>query len=128
MSTLSQKKSGHHEIQQAQPLRTIKSPYSMGSSVPSRGKAVRSEINHTPQSSAEVNDEWSYTSKPPVCLQSMDKENVPFKSVFQHTNKLKKKDWYGECARIIRETNEACQKYLEQRAKQKEYQQKKKQI
>jgi hypothetical protein len=40
-----------------------------------------------------------------------------------------KRDWYDECARIMQEINEACQKYLEfpTRAKQKEYQQKKKQ-
>ena len=97
MSILSQKKLGHHEIQLAQPLRTIKPPYSMGSSFSSRGKAVRSEINHKPQYSAEVNDECSYTSKPPICLQSMEKENVHFKSVFQCTNDLRKRLVWGVC-------------------------------
>jgi len=91
MSILSQKKSGHHEIQLALTMRPIKPLYSMGRSVSSRGKAARSEINHIPQSSAEIKDECSYTSYPPICLQSMDKENVPFKSVFQHTNELKKR-------------------------------------
>jgi len=91
MSILSQKKSDHHEIQQALTLRPIKPPYSMGRSVSSRGKAARSEINHAPESSAEVKDECSYTSNPPICLQSMDKENLPFKSVFQCTNELKKR-------------------------------------
>jgi hypothetical protein len=83
MSIPSQKKSDHHEIQQALTLRPIKHPYSMGRSVSSRGKAARSEINHTSQSSAEVKDECIYTSNPPICLQNMDKENVPFKSVSQ---------------------------------------------
>jgi len=84
-------KSDHHEIQQALTLKPIKPPYPMGRSVSSRGKAARSEISHTPESSAEVKIECSYTSNPPICLQSMDKENVPFKSVFQCTNELKKR-------------------------------------
>jgi hypothetical protein len=135
MSILSQKKSGHHEIQQALTIRSIKPPYS---SVSSRGKAARSEINHTPQSGVEIKDECSYTSNPPICLQSMHNENVPFKSVFQRTNQLKKRLVWWVCMNNNGNKWGLPKKYLEfptrakqefpNRAKQKEYQQKKKQI
>jgi hypothetical protein len=91
MSTLSQKKSDHHEVQLALTLKPIKLLYSMGTSVSSSGKAARSEIKHTPLSSAKVKDDWNYTSNPPIRLHSMDKEKVPFKSVFQPTNELNKR-------------------------------------
>jgi len=32
------------------------------------------EVHHTPSSSAEVKNEWSCTSAPPVCLHGMEKE------------------------------------------------------
>jgi len=34
------------------------------------------DFNHSPQSSAEVKKEWSYTSSPPLCLHDVDRENV----------------------------------------------------
>ena len=32
------------------------------------------EVDHPPSSSAEVKDEWSYTSSPPVCLHDVDRK------------------------------------------------------
>ena len=32
-------------------------------------------VNHSPPSSAEVKNGWSYTSTPTVCFHGMDKEN-----------------------------------------------------
>ena len=34
------------------------------------------EVNHPPPSSAQVKNEWSYTSTPPACLHSVDREKV----------------------------------------------------
>jgi hypothetical protein len=36
------------------------------------------EVNDTPSSSAEVKNEWSYTSIPPVCLCDLDDETFAF--------------------------------------------------
>jgi hypothetical protein len=36
------------------------------------------EFSHAPPSSAEVKNEWSYTSIPPVCLHSMDRANFTY--------------------------------------------------
>ena len=33
------------------------------------------DIDHSPPSSAEVKNGWSYTSTPPICLHGMDREN-----------------------------------------------------
>jgi len=38
-------------------------------------KQLGHEINHSPPSSAQVKNDWSYTSTPPVCLCGMDREN-----------------------------------------------------
>jgi len=38
-------------------------------------KQLGHEINHSPPSSAEVKNDWSYTSTPLVCLCGMDREN-----------------------------------------------------
>ena len=35
-------------------------------------------VNHSPPPSAQVKNEWSYTSTHPVCLQSMDSGNITF--------------------------------------------------
>jgi len=32
------------------------------------------EVDHSPPSSAEVKNEWSCTSNPPICLHGMEKE------------------------------------------------------
>jgi hypothetical protein len=32
------------------------------------------KVNHSPPSSAEVKNEWSYTSRPPICHHGVDKE------------------------------------------------------
>ena len=45
-----------------------------------RVKRPRPEINHAPASSAEVKNEWSYTSTPPIFLRIVGREN--FTSVF----------------------------------------------
>jgi hypothetical protein len=36
------------------------------------------EVNHSPPSSAEVKNEWSYTSTLPTCLHGVDRENFNF--------------------------------------------------
>jgi len=36
------------------------------------------EVKHSPASSAEVKNEWSYTFTPPVCSYGMDRENFTF--------------------------------------------------
>jgi len=38
-------------------------------------KQLWHEISHSPPSSAEVKNDWSYTSTPPVCLCDMDRDN-----------------------------------------------------
>ena len=35
------------------------------------------EVNHSPPSSADVKNEWSCTSAPPVCLRGMDRSKFP---------------------------------------------------
>jgi hypothetical protein len=36
------------------------------------------EVNHFPQSSTKVKNEWSYTSATATCLHVMDRKNVIF--------------------------------------------------
>ena len=36
------------------------------------------EVNHPPPSSGEVENEWSYTSTPAVCLSGVDKDKFTF--------------------------------------------------
>jgi hypothetical protein len=36
------------------------------------------EVNHSPPSSAEVENEWSYTSNFRVCFLGLDRDNVYF--------------------------------------------------
>ena len=36
------------------------------------------ELDHLPPSSAKVNNDWSYTFTPPVCLQSVVRDNLNF--------------------------------------------------
>jgi len=43
--------------------------------VPSRGKAARAWIWRWPPSKAEVKNEWSYTSTPPIYLRGIDRCN-----------------------------------------------------
>ena len=38
--------------------------------------------DHSPPSSAEVKNEWSYTPIPPICLQGVDRDNFTFYSFF----------------------------------------------
>jgi hypothetical protein len=38
----------------------------------------RHQVNHSPPSSAEVKNEWSYTSTPPLCFYSTDREKFTF--------------------------------------------------
>jgi hypothetical protein len=41
------------------------------------------EVNHSPQSSAKVKNEYSYTSTPPICFHGIGRENFTF--YIQHT-------------------------------------------
>jgi len=41
----------------------------------SRVKAAGGDVEHAPPSSAEVKNEWSYTSAPAMCLNGLDKDN-----------------------------------------------------
>jgi len=41
-------------------------------------KWVGREVNHSPPSSAEVENEWIYTSVPPVCLHVVDRDSFNF--------------------------------------------------
>ena len=41
-------------------------------------KWLECEDNHWPPSNAEVRNDWSYTSTPPVGLHGMDRENFTF--------------------------------------------------
>jgi len=53
--------------------------HSLGTGVLSweqRGWGVK--VNHSPPSSTEVKNEWSYTSTPPICLHGMDREKFAF--------------------------------------------------
>ena len=43
-----------------------------------RGKAV--EVNHSPTSCAQVKNEWSYSSTPPVCLHGIQRDTFTFQS------------------------------------------------
>jgi hypothetical protein len=36
------------------------------------------EVNHSPPSSAEVKNEWSHTSDPPICLHGVNRDNFTF--------------------------------------------------
>jgi hypothetical protein len=47
------------------------------------------EVNHSPPSSAEVKNEWSYTSTPPICLHCVDRENFAFLIFVPHTSYTK---------------------------------------
>jgi hypothetical protein len=38
------------------------------------------EVNHSPLSSAEFKNEWSYTSTPPVYLYGIDRKSLPLNS------------------------------------------------
>jgi len=43
-----------------------------------RVKRPGRDVNHRPPSNAEVKNEWSYTSIPPICLYGVDNENFNF--------------------------------------------------
>jgi len=36
------------------------------------------EVNRSPPSGAEIKNEWSYNSTPPICLLGVDRENFTF--------------------------------------------------
>ena len=48
-------------------------PYSVGTGHHCRPQR---DVNHSPQSIAEVRNEWSDTSAPPIGLHGLDKDNV----------------------------------------------------
>lgn len=41
-------------------------------------KRAGREIDHSPTSSAEIKNGWTYASSPSICLHCMDKDNRPF--------------------------------------------------
>ena len=41
-------------------------------------KQLGHKVHHSPPSSAEDKNEWSYTSTPPVCLPGMDRDSFTF--------------------------------------------------
>jgi hypothetical protein len=43
-----------------------------------RDKAAGREFDHSPPSSAEAKNEWSYAATPPIFLQGVDKDNVTY--------------------------------------------------
>jgi hypothetical protein len=51
-----------------------------------RAKRPEREVDHSPPSSAEVKNEWSYTSAPPACLHSVDRNN--FTVTWPHLSKI----------------------------------------
>ena len=51
--------------------------YSTDTGFFSGGKWPGLEIHHSPPT-AEVKNEWSYNSAPPICLHSVDKDNFTF--------------------------------------------------
>jgi hypothetical protein len=38
-------------------------------------KALWHDVDHSPLSSDEVKNDWSFTSTPPICLHGMDEDN-----------------------------------------------------
>jgi hypothetical protein len=47
------------------------------------------EVNQSPTSSAEVKNEWSYTSTPLICLHGIDRDNFVFKGRVVPVNAMK---------------------------------------
>ena len=52
--------------------------YSMGTAVFPEAKRPACEVGHSLPFSAEVNNEWIYTSTPPRCLNGMDRDRYIF--------------------------------------------------
>jgi hypothetical protein len=50
----------------------VPSGYRVGIKQPGR------DVDHSPPSSSEVKNEWSYTSAPPMCFQGVDRGNFNF--------------------------------------------------
>jgi hypothetical protein len=50
--------------------------YSMVTAVLTVAKLLGHEVNHSPPSTAEVKNEWSYTSTPPICLHDVKREQT----------------------------------------------------
>jgi hypothetical protein len=52
--------------------------YSMGTAVFPGAKRPARRVDHSLPFSAEVNDEWIYTSTPSICLNGVDRESFIF--------------------------------------------------
>ena len=50
--------------------------------------SVGRDYNQSPASSAEIKNEWSCASPPPICLHSMDRENFRFLNVLDYCSLL----------------------------------------
>ena len=59
-------------------LRTTKPPTLFVRGSYTGAKRSRHEIYHSPVSSAELKNEWSYTSTPPICLHDAARHNFTF--------------------------------------------------
>jgi len=49
----------------------------------------RREVDHSPPSSAEIKNQWSYASTPPMCFHDVDEENFSGKITKLKTNDSK---------------------------------------
>jgi len=47
-------------------------------------KRLGSEVNHSPSSNAKVNNEWSGTAAPPICLHSVDWQNFFIRGIIDY--------------------------------------------
>ena len=48
------------------------------------------EVNHSPSPSAEVKNEWSYTSTTPICFHGVNTKNVAFTCTLRYVDKIKR--------------------------------------
>jgi len=51
-------------------------------------KWLSHEVDHSPQSHAEVKNVWSHTSAPPVCLHGMDRDSVTLKILLRWASSM----------------------------------------
>ena len=57
--------------------------YSVGTRVFPGVKQAGHEVNDLPPSSSKIENEWSYTSTPPIYLHGVDRENFTFNCLSQ---------------------------------------------
>jgi hypothetical protein len=57
----------------------------------SENKAVGSKVDHSPPSTAVVMNKWSYTSAPPICLHSPDRDKFLIITIIHLSTQLNNK-------------------------------------